>query len=283
MGCPRSSHDTARLELLLQSFIIFKVSKSNLIPGNICQELTTHHKRSQLLSCNSKTCATSTPYARRLRRGKLETCEEVKIVTLAEIGAHITQVCPPQSPCLTASMNAFARNLAIQGPNPSHIRNWRIRRFDIDMRTLPKLSTSQRYVESYKRHHLGFNDFHEFLGIQRGVGEGNVYAKSHIGNGVDEDPFILGITSKRLVQSAARDPSTFVLLHVEATFKLNSSYSPVVVIGVSVRLRTFYLLTLVIVSQCTDPVYVTSGSQESSIDDSPRLFTNSSNSFFASL
>ncbi|OWZ07221.1 hypothetical protein PHMEG_00020411 [Phytophthora megakarya] len=132
-------------------------------------------------------------------------------------------------------MKAFARELAIQGLNPSRIRNGMMRRFDLDMRTLPKLSTVQRYVGNYKRRHLGFNDFHDLV--------------------VEKDPFILGITSKRLLQSAARDPSTFVL-HVDATFKLNSSYYPVVVIGVSDRLRTFHLLALFIVSQRTEPVYV---------------------------
>ncbi|OWZ05740.1 LOW QUALITY PROTEIN: hypothetical protein PHMEG_00022110 [Phytophthora megakarya] len=165
-------------------------------------------------------------------------------------------------------MKAFARELAIQRLNLSRIPNGMMRRFDLDLRTLPKLSTVQRYVGNYKRHHLGLTISTILLwkpAAYIGSEEDNVgfpfgWRKTvdgmpHVGKGTDDDPFILGITSKRLLQFAARDPSTFVL-HVDATFKLNSFYYPVVVIGVSDRLRTFHMLALFIVSQRTEPVYV---------------------------
>ncbi|EGZ27525.1 hypothetical protein PHYSODRAFT_373682, partial [Phytophthora sojae] len=44
--------------------------------------------------------------------------------------------------------------------------------------------------------------------------------KPYTGTGTDDDPFMLGMTSKRPLQVATRDPSTLVL-HVDATFKLS--------------------------------------------------------------
>ncbi|OWY93436.1 hypothetical protein PHMEG_00037176, partial [Phytophthora megakarya] len=252
MGSPRLPHAVARLRVAATVVNSIRSQQNNLRPSNICTELTAHNKRSQLLSCNSKTCATASPYARCPWRGKLETCEELKIVTLAEIGAHITHVRSPQSPRLTASMKTFARDLAIQGLNPSRIRM--MRRFDLDMRTLPKLSTVQRYVGNYKRHHLGFNDFHELFedkvkaaayigGEEDKVGftfgwRETVNGMPHFGKGTDEDPFILGITSNRC--------------NVQVELFLLSC----LVIGVTDRLRTLHLLALFIVSQRIEPVYV---------------------------
>ncbi|OWZ14681.1 hypothetical protein PHMEG_00011800 [Phytophthora megakarya] len=248
-------HDS---ELLLQSFIPFKISKSNLRPCNIYTELTAHNKRSQLLSCKSKTCATASPCARCPWRGKLETCDELKIVTLAEIGAHITQVRSPQSPRLTA------KSLQSKELNLSRIRIGMMRRFDLHYRSCQLfndmwgtirdatlvLTTSTILLRTKLKPLPTLAARKTTFGWRE-----TVDGMPHVGKGTDEDPFILSITSKRLLQSAARDPSTFVL-HVDTTFKLNSSYYPVVVIGVSDRLRSFHLLALFIVSQRTEPVYV---------------------------
>ncbi|OWZ00326.1 hypothetical protein PHMEG_00028510 [Phytophthora megakarya] len=83
----------------------------------------------------------------------------------------------------------------------------------------------------------------------------SVDAKPHIGKETDEVLLILGMMSKRLLRSTASDPST-VVLRVDATFKLKSSYYPVMVINVSDRLGIFHLLALFIVSEGAETVYV---------------------------
>ncbi|KAG3084910.1 hypothetical protein PI125_g19396 [Phytophthora idaei] len=59
-----------------------------------------------------------------------------------------------------------------------------------------------------------------------------------VGNGSDAWPFLVGTTTKALLRNAARDPGTFVL-HLDATFKLNSVGYPVLVCGITDASRTF--------------------------------------------
>ncbi|OWZ11194.1 hypothetical protein PHMEG_00015820 [Phytophthora megakarya] len=227
-------------ELLLQSFILFKVSKSNLRPCNVCSELTAHNKRSQLLSW---ICATASPYSRCPWRGKLETCEELKIVTLV----RTSRKCAPQTPRLTASMKAFARELAIRGLNPSRIQNGITRRFDVDMRTLPKLSTVQRYGGNNKKRHLGFNDFNDLVEAKVkaaayiGSEEDNVLfgwrktmnAKPHVGKGTDADPFFV----------ASRQNGCYNPLQRSQNFRIASSLCRAFFRVVGVPQKVNYVMT----------------------------------------
>jgi hypothetical protein len=64
-----------------------------------------------------------------------------------------------------------------------------------------------------------------------------------VGNGCDGNPFVVGVSTKKLLRQADRDPSTFVL-HINATYKLTQVGYPVVVVGVSDRERRFHLLAI---------------------------------------
>ncbi|KAE9066390.1 hypothetical protein PF007_g28495, partial [Phytophthora fragariae] len=47
--------------------------------------------------------------------------------------------------------------------------------------------------------------------------------KPNVGNGSDENPFLVGLTTKCLLRNADRDPSSFVF-HMDGTFKLNQVF-----------------------------------------------------------
>ncbi|KAG2815571.1 hypothetical protein PC129_g12068 [Phytophthora cactorum] len=75
-----------------------------------------------------------------------------------------------------------------------------------------------------------------------------------VGNGSDARPFLVGMTTKALLRNAVRDPGTFVL-HLDATFKLNSVGYPVLVCGITDASRSFHLLALFITSQLQEGNY----------------------------
>lgn len=64
-----------------------------------------------------------------------------------------------------------------------------------------------------------------------------------------------GLTSKRLLRNAARDPASFVF-HMDAKFKVNQLSHPVIVCGVSDKNRSFHLVALFITSQRLEGLYV---------------------------
>ncbi|DAZ93859.1 TPA: hypothetical protein N0F65_009581 [Lagenidium giganteum] len=75
-----------------------------------------------------------------------------------------------------------------------------------------------------------------------------------VGRGSDEDPFLLGVPSKRLLRHLDALMDTFVF-HVFATFKLSSLGYPVLVCGVSDVIRHFHPVALFIMSQQTEDLY----------------------------
>lgn len=69
-----------------------------------------------------------------------------------------------------------------------------------------------------------------------------------VGDGSDEEPFIIGFTTKRLRRRMDRAPETFVF-HLDATYKLSQLDYPVFVCGVSDNARSFHLVALFVTSQ----------------------------------
>ncbi|KAG3057166.1 hypothetical protein PI125_g25445 [Phytophthora idaei] len=62
--------------------------------------------------------------------------------------------------------------------------------------------------------------------------------KPVVGNGSDEKPFIVGISTKALILRPVVPPQSFIL-HLDATYKMNQCEYPVLVVGVSDRSRRF--------------------------------------------
>jgi hypothetical protein len=77
--------------------------------------------------------------------------------------------------------------------------------------------------------------------------------KPLVGNGSDEKPFIVGLSTKALMLRLMVPPDSFIL-HVDATYKMSQCDYPVLVVGVSDRSRKFHLVALFIISQETQPV-----------------------------
>jgi hypothetical protein len=78
-----------------------------------------------------------------------------------------------------------------------------------------------------------------------------------LGDGSDQHPFILSISSKALLSvlltaSTCLLPSVF---HMDPTFKCNENEFPVTLLGVSDVQRQFHLLSISIVSHRTQAVY----------------------------
>jgi hypothetical protein len=78
-----------------------------------------------------------------------------------------------------------------------------------------------------------------------------------LGDGSDQHPFILSMSSKALL-SVLLKASTCLLssvFHMDSTFKCNEKEFPVTLLGVSDVQRQFHLLSISIVSHCTQAVY----------------------------
>ena len=78
-----------------------------------------------------------------------------------------------------------------------------------------------------------------------------------LGDGSDQHPFILSMSSKALLSvlltaSSCLLPSVF---HMDSTFKCNENEFPVTLLGVSDVQRQFHLLSISIVSHRTQAVY----------------------------
>ncbi|GMF21285.1 unnamed protein product [Phytophthora lilii] len=138
--------------------------------------------------------------------------------------------------------------------------------------TNPKTSLSvvQRFVHHYISLELGGSDV--MATVRRAVQDAGLTGQEDetdaftfawrtdgvgmpvVGNGSDSDPFVLGISTKKLLRQADRDPSTFVL-HVDATYKLAQVGYPVIVVSITDRARRFHLLAMFIVSHQQQPQF----------------------------
>ncbi|KAG3157676.1 hypothetical protein PC128_g21629 [Phytophthora cactorum] len=132
--------------------------------------------------------------------------------------------------------------MATQGQKPARIRMGMARRSGLSEAEMPTLRQVQWFISHYTKKTLHRNDDHDeildqidqlahgpqvsdtspfFWGWEHDLG-----GKPNVGNGSDEKPFLVGLTTKRLLLNAARDPGTFVF-HMDTTFKLNQVVYPV--------------------------------------------------------
>ncbi|KAG3088830.1 hypothetical protein PI125_g18229 [Phytophthora idaei] len=78
--------------------------------------------------------------------------------------------------------------------------------------------------------------------------------KPIVGNRSDEEPLIVGPSTKALMLRLMVPPDSFIL-HLGATYKMNQCEYPVLAVGLSDRSRIFHLVALFIISQETQPVF----------------------------
>ncbi|GMF39444.1 unnamed protein product [Phytophthora fragariaefolia] len=80
---------------------------------------------------------------------------------------------------------------------------------------------------------------------------------AYVGRGDDDDPFIVGITSLKLIDNILKFGSRdrFALFHADATFKLSDIGYPVISCGFTDPSRSYQLAALFIVSRRTSVDY----------------------------
>ncbi|KAG3199401.1 hypothetical protein PC128_g5296 [Phytophthora cactorum] len=217
--------------------------------------------KSQLMSCTL--CSTSAPHSmsyKVLNSGLSETSD----VDMHEQGDHQSRARMPSKPLITPQQRGFIQELARENWMPMRNRHALGRKFELRPAALPSLRVVQNIVHHYRRTRLGGNDKRKAIveAVRRAAFNGREddhdaltftsdYEESGmpvVGNGSDARPFLVGMPTKALLRNAVRDPGIFVL-HLDATFKLNSVGYPVLVCGINDASRSFHLLALFITSQ----------------------------------
>jgi len=256
-----SSEDAA---LLLQGMKTWKTVKSQLMSCTACSSGTPHSMRYKVLRCACKHCTDAVPYLVCPWWLKVLVCQETDVVDMHELGEHHSRARTPSKLCITPQQRDFIKELARENLMPLRIRHALGRKFDHRPAALPSLCSVQNIVHHFRRTRLGGNDKRKAIveAVRASAFSGregdhdaftftSAYDTSglpEIGNGADARPFLVGMTTKALLRNAARDVSTFVL-HLDATFKLNSVGYPVLVCGITDATRTFHLVALFITSQ----------------------------------
>ncbi|ETN12824.1 hypothetical protein PPTG_08862 [Phytophthora nicotianae INRA-310] len=262
---PRSDAD-----MLLDTLKAFSIAWSDVGQCNVCADAAPHAMRTQLLRCRCDACSAAAPATLCPWRGCVRACQEHDVVAIDELYLHVTHVRSLTRPRLTPSMKELARDWAAQGLRPARIWRALIQRFGLDEETVPPLSAVQRFVYHHVTTTLGGSDRMGAIRLKlRKTGftnreEDNAAFtftwrtdrddRPMVGNGSDARPFVVGVTTKKLLRQADRDPDSFIL-HVDATYKLTQTGYPVIVIGISDRARKFHLLAIFIASQQQQPQY----------------------------
>ncbi|OWZ17161.1 hypothetical protein PHMEG_0008939 [Phytophthora megakarya] len=138
------------------------------------------------------------------------------------------------------------------------------RRFGLAEVEMPTLQQVQWFVGNYMKNRMHRNeDYDDILDqisqleFRPDVSETQPFSfgwqrdrqgRPEVGNGSDENPFLVGSTTKCLLRNATRDPTSFVF-HTDGTIKLNQVGYPVIICDVSDRARSFHLVTMFISSQ----------------------------------
>uniref|UniRef100_H3H3V0 MULE transposase domain-containing protein n=1 Tax=Phytophthora ramorum TaxID=164328 RepID=H3H3V0_PHYRM len=196
----------ADADMLLETFKSFTVSKSDLGQCCICTVAAPHSMRTQLLRCSCDACKARTTGA---------TC-----------------------PWRDVDEGRGSR-LGREGPSPAA----RVARADASLQPVvgtlggcDLLKTVRLKIRDagYTRHE---EDSSAFTFSWRNDTEG----RPIIGNGTDQDPFVVGITTKKLLQNADRDPGSFIL-HIDATYKLSQTQEQYTEVLSSLR-RVYQLVT----------------------------------------
>ncbi|RLN55051.1 hypothetical protein BBJ28_00004329 [Nothophytophthora sp. Chile5] len=240
-GLPRTDAD-----ILLETLKTFTVANSDVGQCSICSDASPHAMRTQLL--------------------RFRSCQLLDVVNVDELHAHMTPVRPPHPtpPRITPPMKESARDWAKQGLRPARIWYSLLQRFNLDETTAPLLSVVQRFVHHYVAKQLGGSDLMAAVSLKAQsagfTGQEEETAaftfswridregKPVVGNDSNANPFVIDISTKKLLRQADRDPSSFVL-HLDVTYTLTQVDYPVIVAGILDQARHFHLLAISIVSQ----------------------------------
>ncbi|POM58929.1 Hypothetical protein PHPALM_36358 [Phytophthora palmivora] len=263
------SVDAVDADTVLSNMKSFEITKSNAMDCTACSDVAPHQMRYRLLACNSAACDSGAVFACPWR-GKTLTCQKSEEVSIYEFDEHASGASSPKKKKkLTSAQKEFCRELTNHHLRPMQIRHAMARKFETALEELPALSTVQNFVNHYSRTYLANNDrvddLRDWIHASAFTGAEPVTqaftfgwdldcdGKPIVGNGSDERPFVVGLSTKALVQRLTVPPESFIL-HVDATYKMNFREYPVLVVGMSDRSRGFHLVALFIVPQETQDV-----------------------------
>ncbi|KAG3091407.1 hypothetical protein PC122_g7002 [Phytophthora cactorum] len=167
-------------------------------------------------------------------------------------------------------MKAAIRELVVKDGKPARIRNELVDSFTLSTGAVPALKQIQNFVYNYRRSTMKNTDIVEDMEeiaaesqLSNDLPDTTLFTIGYpldedgapeLGDGSDDDPLVIGITTQFLLKAAAWDPDVFVV-HMDATFKLVTYAYPVIVCGISDAARQFHLMAFFITSQRTAVQY----------------------------
>ncbi|KAE8968998.1 hypothetical protein PR001_g27628 [Phytophthora rubi] len=260
--------DAAEGEAVVARLKSFDIDKSQTMGCSICPGAD-HKMRYRLLECSYETCKGASP-VKCAWRGKMVTCLDSEHVSIFEFGEHSSATASPGRKKLSLAQKAFCRDLAQNHIRPMRIRHALSRKFATPLEDLPPIKTVQNFVNHYGRTQM---ENHDHLQELTAWIRGHAYNGSEtmtepftfawemdnaglpiVGNGSDQKPFLVGITTKALMLRLMVLPESFIL-HLDGTYKTNQLDYPVMVVGVSDRSRRFHLVAVFVMSQETQPMF----------------------------
>ncbi|RLN48538.1 hypothetical protein BBJ28_00023649 [Nothophytophthora sp. Chile5] len=209
-------------ENLKAEFKKYRIAKSDLVPCYVCMTPAPPLIRVQQLRCICKACAVVSIGVKCPWRARVLTCQHVALVTMEVAYDHLTPARATCRPVLTPAMKEAIRDWAGQGLKPKRMWMALLQRFNLVEATAPHLSSVQRFAHHYVTGKLGGSDIIDavqrkiresaftgeeeeasaFTFTSRTDDEGNAVT----GNGSDRNPFIVGVSSKKQLRRADRDP-----------------------------------------------------------------------------
>eukprot|EP00644_Phytophthora_capsici_P000281 jgi/Phyca11/100115/e_gw1.4.1084.1 len=183
--------------------------------------------------CGSDAClASSSACSFKL---KTVSCETSQLCHFYQHEHHVSSSGQSKRPKLSREIKATIQDLVLQDVKPARIRNELIDRLTLTADMLPALKQIQNFIAAdcpyldLLRDAATFSFGYEVDSDNRPV----------LGDGSDDDPLVIGITTKFLLRAANRDPNKFVF-HMDATFKLVLCGYPLMVCGISDSARQFH-------------------------------------------
>ncbi|ETO75078.1 hypothetical protein F444_09312 [Phytophthora nicotianae P1976] len=205
-----SDLSTDEADELLSNMKRHSTGKNNAMPCTACGAGSHHGMRYKLLKCESSTCSEVTCSW----RGKVLVCMDSGDSYIYDLGEHFTASSSPKRARLSGTQKDFCRELAQQRLRPLRIQHAMARKFQLPANYLSPLAKVQNFCNHYSRRELDnyarLDDLTEWIHSRTytgSEGEHDVFTfawdmdqkgKPIVGDGSDEEPFVVGLTTKAL-------------------------------------------------------------------------------------
>ena len=251
---------------LKESLKAYRVTLSSTYRCQVCPvNLTNHEMRYHVTECVCEKCNSGVekcPYVMRILQ-----CVHEKSMKVFAIGCHLSALRPVRT-AYTEKMKVATKELVQQGYKPAKIRKELLKMYDKSLTyKVPPLKTIQNHVAYLKRSKMENSDkisdmialvkkhlIDECTGDEEPFCFGPEYHSNgtpHVGDGSDGDPFVIGITTRKLLRQADQDPERCIY-HFDSTYKTNSVDYNLYILGVSDASRQFHPTAFFISSQGTE-------------------------------